>query len=442
MIPLLLPDVSAPADKAAGVMATTEGETSAVSFGAVLAGLRSGEGKEEAEGEVTETPGPTVQEEGEETPVLLPELPEEEVTAPLAFAAAELPSGKATLQAPAALDAAAVIAPTPQPRGLLVSAGAEMPSTREMGEVTKPDAATPPRSAASPAQVLFTQRTSAAVPVAETPAHVKADPPVATPAPVAVNTGLPAAIKPPLDAVPAAAPALAKGLVIAQEATQQQRKGRPDTAQPAPVSPQVTPASQTDMPPPAVSLMQSHAALATRWAEAGKAESAESLSKIADVDLGLVTTGGDRPAQTSGASPVLTGTAPSDMARHAAQQIAMAITQTNGKVTEISLNPEELGRVRLSLAAGEGAITLAISADRPETADLLRRHIDTLAQEFRSLGYDNLTFSFGSGSDASGSAGSDNAGSETGAEAVPLTADAVAMPTPTKVITTGLDLRL
>lgn len=83
--------------------------------------------------------------------------------------------------------------------------------------------------------------------------------------------------------------------------------------------------------------------------------------------------------------------------RHVAQQLAVTITQTAGQPTEIALNPEELGRVRMSMSLTDGALMLHINAERPETADLLRRHIDTLAQEFRSLGYNDISFDFGDG---------------------------------------------
>jgi hypothetical protein len=83
--------------------------------------------------------------------------------------------------------------------------------------------------------------------------------------------------------------------------------------------------------------------------------------------------------------------------RHVAQQLAVTITQTTGQPTEIALNPEELGRVRMSMSLTDGTLMLHINAERPETADLLRRHIDTLAQEFRSLGYNDISFDFGDG---------------------------------------------
>jgi hypothetical protein len=88
--------------------------------------------------------------------------------------------------------------------------------------------------------------------------------------------------------------------------------------------------------------------------------------------------------------------------------MAVAIAQKAGQSTDIALQPEELGRVRMSLSVIENSVTLTVFADRPETADLLRRHIDLLAQEFRTLGYADISFAFGGeqgGGEGSGPAG-------------------------------------
>ena len=82
------------------------------------------------------------------------------------------------------------------------------------------------------------------------------------------------------------------------------------------------------------------------------------------------------------------------VARSASHQIAVAVTRQSDGQTEIRLNPDELGRVRLALSPLENGIVLTIAAERPETADLMRRHLDGLAQEFKALGYDNITFAF------------------------------------------------
>jgi len=81
-------------------------------------------------------------------------------------------------------------------------------------------------------------------------------------------------------------------------------------------------------------------------------------------------------------------------AQPVAAQIAAAVFQSNGTTTEIRLSPEELGKVRISMTAGEAGMVVNIFAERQETTDLMRRHIDTLAREFQSLGYEELSFSF------------------------------------------------
>ncbi len=76
-------------------------------------------------------------------------------------------------------------------------------------------------------------------------------------------------------------------------------------------------------------------------------------------------------------------------------RLAEAAAQFPDRPVEITLSPGELGRVRLTFATHDGALTMMIQADRPDTLDLLRRNIDSLAQDFRDLGYQNLSFSFG-----------------------------------------------
>lgn len=81
--------------------------------------------------------------------------------------------------------------------------------------------------------------------------------------------------------------------------------------------------------------------------------------------------------------------------RDVARQLAVGLSPVGEGGTEIILSPQELGRVRLTLLCTDGAIAVQIIADRPETADLMRRHIDSLAQEFRALGYQSVSIDFG-----------------------------------------------
>ncbi|MGB3314973.1 MAG: flagellar hook-length control protein FliK [Albidovulum sp.] len=77
------------------------------------------------------------------------------------------------------------------------------------------------------------------------------------------------------------------------------------------------------------------------------------------------------------------------------QRLAETVARFPDRPVEVTLSPEELGRVRMSLSTHDGTLTMSVQADRPETLDLLRRNIDQLAQDFRDLGFRDLSFSFG-----------------------------------------------
>jgi len=82
--------------------------------------------------------------------------------------------------------------------------------------------------------------------------------------------------------------------------------------------------------------------------------------------------------------------------RAAAQQVASAVRGGVERGFDITLSPAELGNVRITLTPADGGLSVSILADRPETLDLLRRHVADLAQEFRDIGYEDAEFSFGS----------------------------------------------
>jgi len=83
-----------------------------------------------------------------------------------------------------------------------------------------------------------------------------------------------------------------------------------------------------------------------------------------------------------------------EMPLHIARQLAEVAQHLPSRPVEITLRPEELGRVRLSVTPSEHGIVVNVLAERPETLDLMRRHIGDLAQEFQVLGYEDITFSF------------------------------------------------
>ncbi|WP_186766706.1 flagellar hook-length control protein FliK [Puniceibacterium confluentis] len=88
-----------------------------------------------------------------------------------------------------------------------------------------------------------------------------------------------------------------------------------------------------------------------------------------------------------------------------AASVMRQVIEITGKIqdgpVELRLNPEELGRVRMHMASADQGIMLHITSERPETLDLLRRHIDQLRSEFSDLGYTSVEFTFGQHSDGS-----------------------------------------
>jgi hypothetical protein len=105
---------------------------------------------------------------------------------------------------------------------------------------------------------------------------------------------------------------------------------------------------------------------------------------------------GQRLAEPAPASPAPSTQA--EPARGIALQVVAAVLSDGEGGFELQLAPEELGKVRLSLQVSDGVAVLAIHAERPETIDLMRRHVDVLEREFRDAGFASLTFTFGQGS--------------------------------------------
>jgi flagellar hook-length control protein FliK len=91
--------------------------------------------------------------------------------------------------------------------------------------------------------------------------------------------------------------------------------------------------------------------------------------------------------------------------RTVGHQLVEAVRQGANGTTDVALNPEELGRVRLSMTTQDGVLHVSVLAERPETHDLLRRNIGLLQSDFRALGYTDVAFDFGPGGDSEGRSG-------------------------------------
>ena len=122
--------------------------------------------------------------------------------------------------------------------------------------------------------------------------------------------------------------------------------------------------------------------------------------------------------------------------------IALARAGDDGP-TQIALSPEELGRLTISVRHEGDFVHVTLTAERPETLDLLRRHSGDLLADLRQSGFSGATFSFGqNGQDQ-------KAGTSNAPLAVPGHAPVLAPlpapdhPTPARAHAgAGLDLRL
>jgi Flagellar hook-length control protein FliK len=118
---------------------------------------------------------------------------------------------------------------------------------------------------------------------------------------------------------------------------------------------------------------------------------------VADTDAAAFPIGTVVPLlQVGGASATasLPGTVPPQAL---AAQIAGALVHASDSTTELTLAPEELGKVRLRFetdAQHPDRMVIMISFDRPETLDLFRRHAGDLAEAIRSAGYSGADIGF------------------------------------------------
>ncbi len=85
-----------------------------------------------------------------------------------------------------------------------------------------------------------------------------------------------------------------------------------------------------------------------------------------------------------------------------AQAIADAVLtlrDSGGKI-DVSLSPEELGRLTIKLDHTPQGNHFTLSAERGDVQELIRRQIEALQNEFRSMGFENATFAFEQQNDA------------------------------------------
>jgi len=84
-----------------------------------------------------------------------------------------------------------------------------------------------------------------------------------------------------------------------------------------------------------------------------------------------------------------------EIGRNIAQQLANVAKIQQDQPVELNLSPEELGQVRLTVMTSESGVMVTLNAERSETLELMRRHIEFLTQEFGDIGFSDVSFNFG-----------------------------------------------
>ena len=118
--------------------------------------------------------------------------------------------------------------------------------------------------------------------------------------------------------------------------------------------------------------------------------------QIDDRPLSRLAESAPRQALAMNASPP-TAQVPSTQpdVRTIATQLGQHLATKDTNTTVIRLDPEELGHVKMTLRTSENGLMMTIIAEKPETSELMRRNINELADEFRSMGFETMDFQFG-----------------------------------------------
>jgi flagellar hook-length control protein FliK len=190
-----------------------------------------------------------------------------------------------------------------------------------------------------------------------------------------------------------------------------------------PESPRAAPRRAARAPAPAASLSPRTPAQARPQAPAKALPPTEAprsdATRFSAHDTAEVDPASPRAAELSVLHQDPRSATPRDLARHVATQIATAAPRPEPRMTEVRLDPEELGRVTLRLSADDMGVTLHVTAERADTMDLMRRHISLLQDSYRAMGYQRVEISINGqqtgGSHGQWSGGGGNA-SRNGAE--------------------------
>ncbi len=209
--------------------------------------------------------------------------------------------------------------------------------------------------------------------------------------------------------------------------------------------------------PPAKGAVQADAVPATGGVPR-KSDPSATSGPAPDTSTGTKDAVAHLPDRTAGALPEAPAFAPSDPAlplrndprpveaRHPAQPMPPTVVPMlvdaaralpDAPVT-LTLTPEDLGALRFEMQSRGDTIHVSLTVERPETLDMLRRHVEQLTGEFRQAGFANASFSFAGGWGGGGQERAAGAGYATRT----VDKDESPVARASKHVNGGLDLRL
>lgn len=118
---------------------------------------------------------------------------------------------------------------------------------------------------------------------------------------------------------------------------------------------------------------------------------------------------------------------------------AVTLRDSGGGQIDVALSPEDLGRLKIKLENVSSGPQITFFAERTDTQDMMRRQIEHLQQQFRQMGFENLSFAFEQHGSAQNQFPSTNDSDETD---LIIVADEISEKTTPPPLTSGLDLRV
>lgn len=148
-------------------------------------------------------------------------------------------------------------------------------------------------------------------------------------------------------------------------------------------------------PPPVAGVIDKPASPASPWLQpSAGVEHSVAMPPAPSPDAGSIV--GPGPGENPDVPSALPAASPPRPAEPLTTQVASLIVHRAEDRAELLLEPAELGRMRFEITHRGDGVQILLSAERPETLDLLRRNAEQLTGEFRAMGFGSADLGFGS----------------------------------------------